>query len=176
MEPKHFKRAARPVTVAATQFSCSWDADANMAKAEAAVREAARKGAQIILLPELFETPYFCIEQDVRHLALAQPLEQNRAVQHFAKIARELEVVLPVSFFERAGRAYYNSIAIVDADGRVMGVYRKAHIPERARVPGEELLQPRRHAASRFGIRVMRASASASAGISGSRRRRAQWR
>jgi N-carbamoylputrescine amidase len=129
MEPKHFSRAARPVTVAATQFSCSWDVDANMAKAEAAVREAARKGAQVILLPELFETPYFCIEQDVRHLALAQPLEKSRAVEHFAKIAHELEVVLPVSFFERAGRAYYNSIAIVDADGRVLGVYRKAHIP-----------------------------------------------
>src|SRR5689334_17630111 len=129
MEPKHFSRAARPVTVAATQFSCSWDVGANYAKAEAAVREAANKGAQIILLPELFETPYFCIEQDVRHLALAQPLEQSRAVQHFQKVARELEVVLPVSFFERAERAYYNSIAIVDADGRVLGVYRKAHIP-----------------------------------------------
>ena len=104
MEPAHFQQTPRPVTVAATQFSCSWDIDANMAKAEGAVRAAAKKGAQVILLPELFETPYFCIEQDVRHLALAQPLEQSRAVQHFQKIARELEVVLPVSFFERAGR------------------------------------------------------------------------
>src|SRR6186713_1850818 len=100
MEPKHFTRTARSVTVAATQFSCSWDVDANIAKAEIAVREAAKKGAQIILLPELFETPYFCIEQDVRHLSLAQPLEQNRAVKHFQGIARELEVVLPISFFE----------------------------------------------------------------------------
>jgi N-carbamoylputrescine amidase len=129
MEPEHFHRVARPVTVAATQFSCSWDVSANIGKAEAAVRDAASKGAQIILLPELFETPYFCIEQDVRHLSLAQPLDQSRAVQHFQKVARELEVVLPVSFFERAGRAYYNSIAIVDADGSVLGVYRKAHIP-----------------------------------------------
>ncbi len=79
MEPQHFRRAARPVTVAATQFSCTWDIDANIAKAEAAVREAAKQGAQIILLPELFETPYFCIEQDVRHLSLAQPLEEKAA-------------------------------------------------------------------------------------------------
>src|SRR5688572_27558796 len=129
MEPEHFRRKARPVTVAATQFSCDWDVGANIAKAERAVREAAKRDAQIILLPELFETPYFCIEQDVRHLSLAEPLEQNRAVRHFQEIARELQVVLPVSFFERAGRAYYNSIAIVDADGRVLGVYRKSHIP-----------------------------------------------
>src|SRR5882672_10216630 len=103
MEPEHFQRTARPVTVAATQFSCSWDASANIAKAEAAVREAAKRGAQVILLPELFETPYFCIEQDVRHLSLAQPLEQSRAVQRFQAVARELEIVLPISFFERAG-------------------------------------------------------------------------
>src|SRR4029453_16864638 len=129
MHPEHFRRAARPVTVAATQFSCDWDSGANIAKGEAAVREAAKRGAQIILLPELFETPYFCIEQDVRHLSLAQPLEENRAVKHFQAIARELQVVLPISFFERAGRAYYNSIAILDADGSVLGLYRKSHIP-----------------------------------------------
>ena len=129
MEPEHFRRAARPVTVAATQFSCGWDLGANIAKAEAAVREAAKRGAQVILLPELFETPYFCIEQDVRHLSLAQPLEQNRAVQHFQSVARELEVVLPISFFERAGQAFFNSIAILDADGTRLGVYRKSHIP-----------------------------------------------
>src|SRR5688572_4619864 len=129
MEPEHFRRSARPVTVAATQFSCTWDVNANIAKAEAAVREAASRGAQVILLPELFETPYFCIEQDVRHLSLAQPLEESRAVKHFEPLARELGVVLPISFFERAGRAYYNSIAILDADGSMLGVYRKSHIP-----------------------------------------------
>src|SRR6185369_7366268 len=129
MEPEHFRRAARPVTVAATQFSCDWNIEGNIAKAERMVREAAKRGAQVILLPELFETPYFCIEQDVRHLALAHPLEQNRAVRHFQEIARKLEVMLPVSFFEQARRAYYNSIAIVNADRRVLGVYRKAHIP-----------------------------------------------
>lgn len=129
MEPEHFRRATRNVTVAATQFSCDWNATANIAKAEKAVREAAARGAQIILLPELFETPYFCIEQDVRHLALARSAEESRAVRHFRGIARELGVVLPISFFEASGRAYFNSIAIVDADGSVLGVYRKSHIP-----------------------------------------------
>jgi N-carbamoylputrescine amidase len=129
MEPEHFRREARTVTVAATQFSCDWNAEANIAKGEKAVREAAKRGAQIILLPELFETPYFCIEQDVRHLGLARPVEQNRAVAHFRGIARELGVVLPISFFEASGRAYFNSIAIVDADGAMLGVYRKSHIP-----------------------------------------------
>lgn len=119
----------RSVTVAALQFSCDWNVEKNIAKADTAVRAAARAGAQIILLPELFETPYFCIEQDVRHLELARPLAQSRAVQHFRQVARELGVVLPVSFFESAGRAFFNSVAIVDADGEVLGIYRKAHIP-----------------------------------------------
>jgi N-carbamoylputrescine amidase len=127
--PEHFQRPARPVTVGAVQMSMDWNAEANIARAEALVRQAARAGAQVILLPELFETPYFCIEQDSRHLALARPLEENRAVQHFALVARELGVVLPISFFERAGPAYFNSIAIIDADGRTLGVYRKSHIP-----------------------------------------------
>ena len=129
MRPAHLSRGPREVTVAATQFACGWDIDANIARAEALVREAARGGAQIILLQELFETPYFCIEQDSRHLRLATSLHENRAVGHFARVAAELQVVLPVSFFERAGRAYFNSVALIDADGAVQGVYRKAHIP-----------------------------------------------
>jgi N-carbamoylputrescine amidase len=129
MEPQHFRRMPRPVTVAATQFACDWDMGGNVARAERHVREAARRGAQIILLPELFETPYFCIEQDSRHLALARPVEESAAVKHFQSIARELGVVLPVSFFERAGQAMFNSVAIVDADGSMLGVYRKSHIP-----------------------------------------------
>jgi N-carbamoylputrescine amidase len=128
-EPEHFKRVPRPVTVAAVQMACGWDADANIAKAEQLVREAAARGAQIILLPELFETPYFCIEQDVRHLSLARSVAENRAVRHFSAIARELSVVLPISFFERAGPAFFNSIAILDADGTPLGIYRKSHIP-----------------------------------------------
>src|SRR5579862_4401115 len=113
-QPEHLERPPRPVTVAAIQMSCGWDAQANIARAEALVREAAARGAQVILLPELFETPYFCIEQDARHLHLARSLEENPAVRHFSEIARELSVVLPISFFERAGRAYFNSIAILD--------------------------------------------------------------
>jgi N-carbamoylputrescine amidase len=127
--PGHLARTARPVTVAATQFACGWDLDANLARADALVREAAARGAQVILLQELFETPYFCIEQDSRHLALATALEENRAVAHFSRVAAELGVVLPVSFFERAGNAYFNSMAMIDADGMVLGVYRKSHIP-----------------------------------------------
>jgi N-carbamoylputrescine amidase len=129
MTTKRAEGGARQVTVAATQFACSWNVDENLARADALVRSAARDGAQIVLLQELFETPYFCIEQDSRHLRLATTLQENRAVAHMTRLARELGVVLPVSFFERAGMVYFNSIAIVDADGSVLGVYRKAHIP-----------------------------------------------
>jgi N-carbamoylputrescine amidase len=128
-DPEHFRRNPRQVTVAAIQMACSWDAAGNIAKAHKLVREAAAAGAQIILLPELFEGPYFCIEQDNRHLNLACSVEENRAVRHFSDVARELGVVLPISFFERAGQVFFNSIAIIDADGRNLGLYRKSHIP-----------------------------------------------
>jgi N-carbamoylputrescine amidase len=128
-QPAHLKRGRREVTVAAMQFACSWDVDRNIATAERLVREAAKRGAQIILIQELFETPYFCIEQDSRHLRVATTVTENRAIRHFAPIARELGVVLPISFFEKAGNSFFNSIAILDADGSNLGVYRKAHIP-----------------------------------------------
>ena len=128
-QPEHLQRAQRPVHVAAIQMSCEWDADRNIARAEELVREAAGRGAQIILLPELFEAPYFCVEQDVRHLRLARRVSESRPVLHFSAVARELGVVLPISFFEHAGQAYFNSIAIIDADGRNLGIYRKSHIP-----------------------------------------------
>jgi N-carbamoylputrescine amidase len=128
-QPVHLTRGAREITVAATQFACGWDIDRNIATAERLVREAARRGAQIILVQELFETPYFCIEQDSRHLRVATTVADNRAIRHFAPIARELGVVLPISFFEKANNSYFNSIAILDADGTNLGVYRKAHIP-----------------------------------------------
>ena len=128
-EPEHFRRNPRQVTVAAIQMSCDWDAAGNIAKAHKLVREAAARGAQIILLPELFEAPYFCIEQDNRHLNLASSVDENRAVRYFSDVARELGVVLPISFFERAGQVFFNSIAIIDADGRNLGLYRKSHIP-----------------------------------------------
>jgi N-carbamoylputrescine amidase len=128
-QPAHLQRPRREVTVAALQFACGWDVGANIASAERLVRQAAKQGAQIILIQELFETPYFCIEQDSRHLALATSVADNRAVNHFAAVARELGVVLPISFFEKANNSFFNSIAILDADGSNLGVYRKAHIP-----------------------------------------------
>jgi N-carbamoylputrescine amidase len=120
---------SRRVTVATTQFACSTDRATNIERAEAMVRRAAAAGANVILLQELFETPYFCIDQDVRHFALATTIDENPALRHFAPIARELGVVLPISFFERAGQAFFNTVAMLDADGRVLGTYRKSHIP-----------------------------------------------
>jgi N-carbamoylputrescine amidase len=120
----------RNVTVAATQMACGWDRDANMARAEKLIREAAGRGANVILIQELFETPYFCKDHSTRHLDLAKPLEGHPAVEHFRALARELSVVLPVSVFERANKAFYNSLVMVDADGAVLGSYRKSHIPE----------------------------------------------
>jgi N-carbamoylputrescine amidase len=120
----------RTVTVATTQMSCSWDREANIARAEHLVREAARQGAQVILLQELFETPYFCKDRLAQHFELAQPLDKHPTVERFAKVARELNVVLPLSLFERVNNVYYNSVVMLDADGSVLGVYRKSHIPE----------------------------------------------
>jgi N-carbamoylputrescine amidase len=118
------------VTVAATQMACGWDRDANIASAEKLIRAAAARGANIVLIQELFETPYFCKDHQPRHFDLALPLDGHPAVEHFRGLARELDVVLPVSVFERADNAFFNSIAVVDADGRVLGTYRKSHIPE----------------------------------------------
>jgi N-carbamoylputrescine amidase len=120
---------ARTVTVAATQFACSWDLPANLDRAERMVRAAHSRGAQVILLQELFATPYFCIEQDAAHLRLAQTLADSPLLRRFGALAAELGVVLPISFFERAGNAYFNSLAMFDADGQRLGVYRKSHIP-----------------------------------------------
>lgn len=120
----------RKIKVAVTQMSCSWNPEETLAKADRLVRQAAGKGAKIILLQELFETPYFCQLQKFEYLELAKPLGENPAVNHFRKVARELDVVLPVSFFERAGNTQFNSVAVIDADGEILGVYRKTHIPD----------------------------------------------
>jgi len=118
------------VTVAATQMACSWDRERNLKNAEALVREAAGKGAQVVLIQELFETPYFCQDQKQEYFALAARADDSAPVKRMSALAAELEVVLPVSFFERANNAYYNSLAMIDADGRNLGVYRKSHIPD----------------------------------------------
>lgn len=120
----------RNVTVAAIQMQCSRDVQENISCAEALVRRAADKGANIILLPELFERQYFCQERQYEYYAYAKPTMENDAVQHFSAIAKELDVVIPVSFYERDGNRLFNSIGVVDADGSVLGVYRKTHIPD----------------------------------------------
>ena len=118
------------VTFAATQFACSPDAAANLESAARVVRQAAAGGAQVILLQELFETPYFCKDHLASHFGLARPVAGNPVLERFQALARELGVVLPFSFFERANNAYFNSLAMIDADGALLGVYRKSHIPE----------------------------------------------
>ena len=120
----------RKLTVAATQMACTADRMANIAAAEERVREAAARGAGVVLLQELFETPYFCQAEKAVFFDLASEVERNPAVLHFSRIARELEIVLPISFFERRNQAHYNSVAVIDADGSLLGVYRKTHIPD----------------------------------------------
>ncbi|MBQ9383890.1 MAG: N-carbamoylputrescine amidase [Ruminiclostridium sp.] len=120
----------KKVTVSAVQMHCTKDINENIALADKLVREAAENGAQVILLPELFERPYFCQERRYDYYAYAQPTAENTAVKHFSALAKELGVVLPISFYERDGNRMFNSCAVIDADGEVLGVYRKTHIPD----------------------------------------------
>ena len=118
------------VTVAAVQRAMADDTLANLARAEVLLREAAARGAGLALLPELFAGPYFCKDQDARLFALAAPAEGHPLLERLEALARELHLVLPVSFFERAGTAHFNAVAVIDADGRRLGIYRKSHIPD----------------------------------------------
>lgn len=120
----------RNVTVAAIQMSIPETPEKSVEKAEKLVRKAAAEGANVILLPELFENWYFCQERRYDSYKLALPLEENPAVRRFQTVAKELSVVLPISFYEQDGNVLYNSVAMIDADGSVMGVYRKTHIPD----------------------------------------------
>ena len=120
----------RKVKVAAIQMSCSRDITENIEKADRLVREAHINGAKIILLPELFERQYFCQERRYEYYDFAKKVEENDAIKHFSKLAKDLDVVLPISFYEKDINNLYNSIAIIDADGKIMGVYRKTHIPD----------------------------------------------
>ena len=120
----------RQVTAAVTQMGCSQDREENLQKAEDLVRQAAEQGAQIILLLELFETQYFCQTQNFAYMDLARRLSENPAVKRLSVLAKETETVIPVSFFERYGNTAFNSVAVLDADGSVLGVYRKTHIPD----------------------------------------------
>ena len=111
----------RKVKLAALQFSCTQEAKENIAKADQMAREAAAQGAQVILLPELFERPYFCQERKYGYYHYAKPVMENEAVLHFRELAKELQLVIPVSFYEREGNLLFNSVAMIDA-GEVRGV------------------------------------------------------
>jgi N-carbamoylputrescine amidase len=120
----------RKLTIAVIQAAFREDLDANLATIERLAREAAGQGAQVILPPELFQGPYFCVRQEERWFAAAHPWREHPCVTRLAPLAAELGVVLPISIFEREGPHYFNSLVMVDADGSLMGVYRKSHIPD----------------------------------------------
>lgn len=116
--------------LSAIQMAMAEDVATNVATAERLVREAANQGAQVVLIPELFEGHYFCKDQTAEDLKRAIPIDGHPTVEHFRSVARELGVVLPISVYERANNALFNTVAMIDADGTVMGVYRKSHIPD----------------------------------------------
>ena len=118
------------IKVAATQMSCCGEIKENISKAKKLIDQAAKKGANIILLQELFQTPYFCIQYDEEIFKLAQTFENNKILDQMSQIAKDLNVVLPISFFEKDNNAYFNSIAVINADGNILGKYRKSHIPD----------------------------------------------
>jgi N-carbamoylputrescine amidase len=148
-------------SLAAIQFSCSWNRDDNMAKADRLVRQAAQHGAQVVLIPELFESPYFCAVQKSSYYDLAHPLNDHPTVAHFRRLAAELGVVIPVPIYERAGLALFNSVVVIDADGAVVGHYRKSHIPQAPGYeekyyfsPGDTGMEPITTAYGRLGIAI----------------------
>ena len=120
----------REVTLAATQMTCSKNNTENIDRAESIIRKAAEMGAQIILIQELFESTYFCMDQKDELFQLSKPFENHPTIERMAKLASELKVVLPISFFEKANRAHYNAIAVINANGEILGKYRKSHIPD----------------------------------------------
>jgi N-carbamoylputrescine amidase len=120
----------RTMTVAGLQAAYGPDMRANIAKTETLVREAAQRGAQVILPSELFQSIYFPTQQNPKWFEIAQPAREHPSVLALQKLAKELQVVIPISFFERDGPRYYNSVAVADADGEILGVYRKSHIPD----------------------------------------------
>ncbi len=119
----------RKVTFAATQFASANDYDKNLDKADKIIEEASGKGANVILLQELFEYDYFCQVENYANFALAEEYDDSKTLEHFAKVAAKLHVVLPVSFFEKDGNVFFNSLCVIDADGKKLGLYRKTHIP-----------------------------------------------
>ncbi len=120
----------RKVTIGAVQMKCSADREENIEKAVKMAEQAAESGANVILLPELFERPYFCQERRYEYYDYAESVTENLAVKRISETAKKLSAVIPVSFYERDGNCLYNSAAVIDADGSLLGVYRKTHIPD----------------------------------------------
>ena len=121
---------SKTVTVAATQMSCSRDSKANITNAKKLITKTASEGAQIILIQELFESVYFCCLNKTEEFNLAKPFENNPLLQEMSALAKELSVVLPISFFEKDNNTFYNSLSVIDADGSISDPYRKSHIPD----------------------------------------------
>ena len=117
------------VKVAATQMSITWDIENNIKKADSMIEACAKDGCNIVLLQELFFAPYFCQKEKYEYFELATEFKNNKYLAHFQEIAKKYNVVLPISFFERSGNNFYNSLAMIDADGTILGLYRKSHIP-----------------------------------------------
>lgn len=117
------------VKVAATQMSISWDIESNIKKADKMIEDCAKDNVNVILLQELFLTPYFCQKEKYEYFELATEFKNNKYLVHFQEMAKKYNVVLPISFFERSGNNFYNSLAMIDADGEILGLYRKSHIP-----------------------------------------------
>ena len=163
----------RKVKTAAIQMQCSTELQENLEKAEKKIREAAAEGANIILLPELFEREYFCQQRRYDFYHYAKPAEENEAVQMGVRLAKELGVVLPISFYEKKVNNLYNSIACIDADGTILGIYRKTHIPDDHYYQEKFYFTPGDTGSLRPD---MERSASESAGISGFRRVPDAWR
>ncbi len=151
----------RNVSLAAVQFRMGWNRDENVATAERLVREAAARGANVVLIPELFETPYFCAVQDRAYYDLALPIDGHPTIERFRRVAAELKLVLPVSVFERSGQARFNTLAVIDADGGIAGRYRKSHIPQAPGYeekyyfsPGDSGFNPIETAYGRIGVAI----------------------
>lgn len=121
---------SKVVKFAALQLAISWDLEDNLNKAKAAIREAAANGANVILPQELFAAPYFCKKQEAKYFELAQETAHCHLIKEMSELAKELGVVIPVSYFEKAGNTFFNSLVMIDADGTVLDNYRKSHIPD----------------------------------------------
>ncbi|MFW8630647.1 N-carbamoylputrescine amidase [Vibrio natriegens] len=121
---------SKVVKFAALQLTKSWDLEDNLEKAKKAIREAAQNGANVILPQELFAAPYFCKKQEAKYFELAEETENCRLIKEMSALAKELGVVIPVSYFEKAGNTFFNSLVMIDADGTVLENYRKSHIPD----------------------------------------------